>query len=201
MVIGVSGTGKTAWVRHRIRTTCKTADWLVCDPEGEYQPEDFGGRCTVMGGTDEMADLERDKPGWVYVFRAADGESVARLALDMERVGVVFDEGDQDFRGYLDAHSARWRVLNRGRQHEVSPYVLVRRAADVARTGTANATHAVLCWTREARDLDFIEGWCGKDARAAVEALPHPVEQASKTGVYVVECRVGLDARRVFVPF
>lgn len=208
VLIGATGTGKTAWVRHRIRTAADS-EWLVDDPEGEYEPQDFPRRpCFVLSTVDDLEGIERPKSGnGIYLFRHADGESVAQLALDMCNVAVVFDEGDQDFAvdtGKPNKRTARWRVFNRGRQHEVSVYLLCRSVFDIARTTTRNASHVVFGVITEPSDLKEIEKRCGPETAALVAALPDPEISAPKEGgVRLVEVKMrGIKVpQAVFVPF
>jgi hypothetical protein len=211
VVFGVRGSGKTSWLRHKIRTTVTRTDWLVNDPSGEFEPEDFGGRATVLQHTGEMYRTRRPKPGWAYIFRAATNEEVAQLAMDMGHVAVAFNEGDSDFRGFVDEDSACWAVYNKSRQFFVAPYTLARRPTDVVKGARCNVTHAVFTFTQDEDDLDNIRALCGvPGVDDAVAALPHPRwpagrsrnggPAARKDGVYVVECCVGLEFRTVFIP-
>ena len=176
VVIGKRGTGKTRWMRDYISRHVTQTDFLVCDPEAQYRAEDFHGRATNVSAS-RFQWVKRTAPGWVYLFRDADGETVARIALHMGHCAVVLDEADADYgkQGHwIDKESALWKLVNRGRQHFVGAYVLFRRPVDVSRTSTANASAAVICYVQEQRDLQWIEENWGKDAATLVRRLPPP---------------------------
>ncbi len=210
---GVRGSGKTSALRHRIRSSVARSDWLIADPGAEFDPSDFGGRGTIMQTTAEMYKLSRPKPGWAYIFRNATNEEVAALAMDMGNVAVAFDEGDSDFRGFVDEDSACWAVFNKSRQFFVAPYLLARRPTDVMKGGRCNASHAVFTFCADEDDLDAIHRLCQVPGVAEeVMRLPHPRwEVGQKTradraipnrhdGVFVVECTIGLDFAVYFIP-
>jgi hypothetical protein len=202
VVVAARKCGKTTFARSVVRATVPQTDWLISDPEAEHWPRMYGGRATILQTVQEFRALKRPRPGWAYIFRAEDGESVAAVALEMEHCAVLFDEADKDVGKdrKVDRGSARWRLANRNAQHFVGVYWLFRRMSDVWLTLPNNCNHAVIGYTQGRDDLKRVGEEFSEDAQRLVSELPDP--QSDPAGVWMVTVKLHgrKVARKVFIP-